>query len=245
MRDDGLAELRGRRVRVLVQPAPGRHVDEGDAGDLARRPERRRARAASRRAASGPARPSSSRSRAWNTKASASVKAVLGTPCSSVWSIVVEREDLLDVVAHLVDGDVVALVVHPVLADARAQVRLVVAPGRRRWRGRRRATGSTTMRSARKRARSAREAEVLQEARDVGRVGGRRRVALAASSRRARPRRSFPRGLKPAYQMSNGSSLRPSRFSIEAPPPARASGESSTASSSACDLRLGDLAVRR
>jgi len=37
--------------------------------------------------ASGRARPSSSRSRCWKTKASASVKAVLGTPWSRVWSI--------------------------------------------------------------------------------------------------------------------------------------------------------------
>ena len=43
---------------------------------------------------------------------------------------VVQREDLLDVVAELVDGDVVALVVHAVRADARAQVRPVAAAGR-------------------------------------------------------------------------------------------------------------------
>ena len=40
-------------------------------------------------AGSGAPRPRSSRSRAWKTKASASVKALLGTPCSSVWSMVV------------------------------------------------------------------------------------------------------------------------------------------------------------
>ena len=59
----------------------------------------------------------------WKTNASASVNAVFGTPASSVVVDVVERERLLDVVAHLVDRDVVALVVHAVRADARAQVR--------------------------------------------------------------------------------------------------------------------------
>src|SRR5215211_7884011 len=71
-------------------------------------------------ARSGPAAgmPSSSMSCCWNRKASASVKALLGTPCSSVWSIVV---------TELVHRDVVALVIHAVGVDARAQVRLVVA----------------------------------------------------------------------------------------------------------------------
>ena len=55
------------------------------------------------------------------------MNAVFGTPASSVVVDVVQRERLLDVVTHLVDGDVVALVVHPVLLDARAQVRLVGA----------------------------------------------------------------------------------------------------------------------
>jgi len=40
---------------------------------------------------------------------------------------VIEREGLLDVVAELVDRDVVALVVHAALLDARAQVSLVAA----------------------------------------------------------------------------------------------------------------------
>src|SRR4029079_4122618 len=41
----------------------------------------------------------------------------------------VEREQLLDVVAHLVDRDVVALVVHATRRDAGTQVRKGASPG--------------------------------------------------------------------------------------------------------------------
>jgi hypothetical protein len=56
------------------------------------------------------------------------VNAVLGTPRQERVIDLVQRQVLLDVVAELVDRDVVALVVHAALLDARAQVRHVVAP---------------------------------------------------------------------------------------------------------------------
>ena len=55
------------------------------------------------------------------------MNAVFGTPGEQRVVDVVERERLLDVVAELVDRDVVALVVHAVRFDARAQVGLVAA----------------------------------------------------------------------------------------------------------------------
>ena len=91
--------------------------------------------------ASGPARPRSSRSRAWKTNASASVNALLGTPCEQPVVDRRQREDLLDVVAQLVDGDVVALVVHPVLARRACAGAPCRRAARRPARGRRRATG--------------------------------------------------------------------------------------------------------
>ena len=106
------------------------------------------------------------------------MKALLGTPCSSVWSIVVEREDLLDVVAELVDGDVVALVVHAVGVDARPQVRLVVAHARaQRVAGAaRRIDGDAVGEEA---GALGREAEAGEDARQVLGEGLRGRVALA------------------------------------------------------------------
>ena len=77
-----------------------------------------------------------------------------------------KRERLLDVVAHLVDGDVEALVVHAVLVDARAQVRLGSAHGRAHGMARaaRRIdhdVGGHVLRPL------AREPELLQQVRDV------------------------------------------------------------------------------
>ena len=142
--------------------------------------ERRAARSLS---ASGLAKPSSSRSLSWKTNASASVKAVFGTPCQQRVVDVVEREDLLDVVAELVHGDVVALVVHPALLDARAQVRRRRAAGRSAWPRR----APDRRRCARRGARARREAE-LEDARDVLRERRRGRIASSRLARRARPR---------------------------------------------------------
>ena len=66
--------------------------------------------------------------------------------------------------------------------------------------------------SARKRGALRREAERRQQARHVRGEGVARRDSACASARRASASLSCPRGLKPAYQMSNGSSGRPRRL---------------------------------
>ena len=138
-----------------------------------------RARAAARSRRRALPRPSSSRSRAWKTNASASVNAVLGTPDKQRVVDVVERADLLDVVPHLVDRDVVALVVHAARLDARAQVRhrRRVAAACMRVAGAARRIDDDVRREIF--GALGREAEVLEEARDVVLVRLRRRIALA------------------------------------------------------------------
>ena len=177
--DRRLAQLGGGRVRVLVEPVPHVDLDERRAGDLPACSRSRRGPAAAPPRRRGGGRPSSARSRAWNRNASASVNAVFGTPASSVWSIVVERERLLDVVAELVDRDVVALVVHAAGLDARAQVRLVAAALGAHARGRRRATDRPRCARRGSCALGGGEAEVAQDARHVLRERRRRRILLA------------------------------------------------------------------
>ena len=80
------------------------------------------------------------------------------------------REDLLDVVPHLVDGNIVSFVIHPLLADARAEVGLVVAPLRSEG-----VAGAARRLDHDMVGEEARllfgESQCLEEARDVGRVG--------------------------------------------------------------------------
>ena len=176
--------------------------------------------------ASGLPRPSSSRSRAWKTKAMRLGEGGVGHAGEQRVVDVVEREHLLHVVAQLVDGDVVALVVHAVLLDARAQVGEVAAAGGLHARGRRRATGSTLMCSARYVGALRREARARCRMRGMSFAkASARRVAFARQLASSSLSAMAPRGRKPLYQRSCGSSLRPRRCSISAAPPCGTSGE--------------------
>ena len=119
---------------------------------------------------------------------------------------VLQREDLLDVVPHLVDGDVEALVVHAVAgrrACADADCR---RGGRRPWRGPIRAPD-------RRRCCSPDSPRAPLRSRVRGEDSGcractRRRSDIAcARSRRAALRSTCRADGKPLYQMSNGSSV--------------------------------------
>ena len=167
------------------------------------------------------------------------MNAVFGTPASAL-SHVVEREHLLDVVPQLVDGDVVALVVHAVRSDARAQVRLVAAALRAPRRGPRRATGSTTMFGEVARALLVKPSFTRMSGMsfaNASAVGYFFRVIASSSASVYLPARR-----KPSYQMSNGSSGRPSRFSISFATRGT-SGEASDLLEHRLDARLGHLAV--
>ena len=109
---------------MVVQGVPDAHVDEGDARDLVCAPERvERLQGAG--FAGRPGQPQQLEVAALEYEREGFRERRVRHTLKERLVDVVEGNRLLDVVAHLVDGDVVALVVHAVLLDARPQVRLV------------------------------------------------------------------------------------------------------------------------
>ena len=173
---------------------------------------------------------------------------------------VVERERLLDVVAQLVDRDVVALVVHPAGAR-RACAGAALSPRRcapqRVARAARRIDDDVAREVARPLGREAELAAGCREcpaakASAVGYFLRRDRVELGLAC-------TLPRGRKPSYQMSNGSSGRPrrcldqlrdaaaraaTRAPARASPSTRASGISRSSSKRARDRASAPWASR-
>ena len=209
-----------------------------------RSPRSRPARAARRASASGRASPSSSRSRAWKTKASASVKAVLGTPGEQR---VVDRRRARRPARRCGPArgrrccspcspcrPAPTRVRRCALSSRRAAPQGVARAARRIDHDvRRRGSGACSGEKPRSRRRRG-----MSAAKAAG-----RRVALLASSRRAPPRRSGRAARKPSYQMSKGSSGRPSRFWISRGDLRHRAGSRAPPRSSAAHAAPRDLAV--
>ncbi len=128
-REGRVAQLFRRRIGMVVHPVPHAHVDQRHPADLVRPPEIVE-------------RAESLRHLVRLGEAEELEVAVLEDECERLGErrvrhalqqrVVdpVHRERLLDVVTELVNGDVVALVIHPVRADARPEVRLVAGAPR-------------------------------------------------------------------------------------------------------------------
>ena len=123
----------------------------------------------------------------------------------------IQRKCLLDIVSHFMDRNVESLVVHPCLLNPRAQMRLgprmaapMACPDPR--------AGSTTMLFGCEFRALRRKSELLQQSRDIFLKSLQRwDIFLQRSASSSAPEYSIL-GRNPLYQMSNGSSGRPSRF---------------------------------
>ena len=202
----------GRGLGMVVHPVPDRHVHQRDAGDLVSPPEIvERLLSLALRVGCGEAQQFQVVPLEYEGERLG--ECGVGHALQQSVVDVVEGENLLDVVAHFVDRDVEALVVHAALSDARPQVRFFATHlrahgvARRRAPDRPRCCGPGIARVLRRSRASSAGWECL-----AGRP--QRSDTSSRPSRRVRLRCTGCRGRKPLYQMSNGSSGRSSRASI-------------------------------